>query len=195
MSGQQGQYNVGCSPTVINHFAFARKTVVQKMLHVQICAQRKTLTDETVRILLRQEIEKTTPDPAVNGKVTSIALRPKLTKTPKTLFEDVLDNAAPKERGRRPEMLTIIRSGNETRDVICNKAQDIFFGNIPTVLEEADFHVQTQIYAPSKVTPIQESSQLPPTGTTLQEMDAAALSTGGVRVRNFTTISSKADNI
>jgi len=192
MSGQQGQYNVGCSPTVINHFDFSRKTVVQKMLHVQICAQRKTLTDETVRILLRQEIEKTASDPAVNGKVTSI---PTLTKAPKTLFEDVLDNAAPKERGRRPEMLSIIRSGNETRDVICNKAQDIFFGNIPTALEEADFHVQTQIYAPSKVTPIQESSQLPPTGTTLQETDTAALSTGGGLVRNFTTISSKADNI
>jgi hypothetical protein len=105
----------------------SRKSVSQKMVHVQSCARKNSLTDETVRILIRKELDIV---PAHNLKAKG---KEKVQATPEpsepgpqnTYLEDIINNAVPKKKGKRPEVLKTVKSVTETRNVILDRARSL----------------------------------------------------------------------
>ncbi|KAI0660922.1 hypothetical protein C8Q70DRAFT_932566 [Cubamyces menziesii] len=96
-----------------------RKTVPQKMKHIQTCSKKNGLTDDTVRVLLRKEIDNL-PPVASSSKSAATAPQP---SAPETLLEDVLKDAGKKKPGRRPQVLQTVKSISETRETILDKAR------------------------------------------------------------------------
>ncbi|KAI0375702.1 hypothetical protein BV20DRAFT_1047981 [Pilatotrama ljubarskyi] len=103
-----------------------RKTVPQKMKHVQACAKKNGLTDETVRILLLKELDNLPP---VASSSKSADSEPAATPVPETLLEDVLKDANKKKPGRRPQVLQTVKSVTETRETILDKARALLQDN------------------------------------------------------------------
>ncbi|KAG6903496.1 hypothetical protein C0995_005519 [Termitomyces sp. Mi166 len=98
----------------------ARKTAAQKMLHIQSCVKKKGLTDETVQILLRKEIEFCVGDTASHkGKGKEKAV------DPQTFFEEVLAETAPKRKARRTEVRETVKTTSQTRNLILQRARAI----------------------------------------------------------------------
>ncbi|KAJ7178997.1 hypothetical protein C8R46DRAFT_1187479 [Mycena filopes] len=118
----------------------ARKSAVQKMLHIRSCAKKTGLTDATVRVLVRKEIDNAPSDPGPSkGKGKTLTDAP-ITHT--TLLEDVVRDAAPKRKGKRKEAVNTLKSVSETRENIRDRAQ-VVFGAGP--LPDGDgFAVRTQ---------------------------------------------------
>ncbi|CDO76252.1 hypothetical protein BN946_scf184470.g10 [Trametes cinnabarina] len=100
----------------------ARKTVPQKMKHIQSCAKKNGLNDETVRTLLRKELDNLSPVTSASKASTSA---PTVTLVPETLLEDVLKDTSKKKPGRRPQVLQTVKSITETRDTILEKARSL----------------------------------------------------------------------
>ena len=123
------------------------------MLHVQTCAKKKCLTDETVRILMRREIDNAVK-PTENRSNSKI-VRSSLSEAPVTLLEGVLSDNAPKKKGKRPQVLSTIQSVTENRHVILDKAQSVL--DIP---ESEELCPPTQAFAPSKFAQNRNSSRL-----------------------------------
>ncbi|KAI0335528.1 hypothetical protein GY45DRAFT_1350736 [Cubamyces sp. BRFM 1775] len=98
-----------------------RKTVLQKMKHIQTCSKKNGLTDDTVRTLLRNEIDKL-PPVASSSKSATPAPPP---SAPETLLEDILKDAGKKKPGRRPQVLQTVKSVTETRETILDKARTL----------------------------------------------------------------------
>ncbi|KAG6880367.1 hypothetical protein C0992_007778 [Termitomyces sp. T32_za158] len=97
-----------------------RKGVTQKMIHIQSCAKKKGLTDETVQVLLRKEIESYVADSASHrSKETGESV------DPQTLFEGVVAETAPKKKARRKEVLETVKTISRTRDTILERARAI----------------------------------------------------------------------
>ncbi|KAG6911228.1 hypothetical protein DXG01_003095 [Tephrocybe rancida] len=120
----------------------ARKTASQKMLHIQACAKRKALTDETIRVLLRKEIDSYVEDAAPRkGKG-----KEKATIEPETFLEKVVTDAAPKKKGRRLKVQETVRSVSQTRHLILDRARAVI-GSTSTSGHIGsggpDFHTQT----------------------------------------------------
>ncbi|KAI0352892.1 hypothetical protein OH77DRAFT_1522956 [Trametes cingulata] len=97
-----------------------RKSLLQKMKHIQTCAKKNALTDETVRILLRKELDNLPP---IASSSKSAASEPAPPAAPETLLEDVLKDANKKKPGRRPQVLQTVKSVTETRETILDKAR------------------------------------------------------------------------
>ncbi|KAI0750870.1 hypothetical protein C8Q80DRAFT_1268180 [Daedaleopsis nitida] len=95
-----------------------RKTVAHKMKHIQTCAKKFKLTNETVRILLRKELSNTQP-------VASTSELPAVPSPPasETLLEDALKDAQKKKAGRRPKVSQTVKDVSETRDNILDRAR------------------------------------------------------------------------
>ncbi|KAG5716685.1 hypothetical protein E4T56_gene16238 [Termitomyces sp. T112] len=98
----------------------ARKTATQKMLHIQSCAKKKGLADETVRILLRKEIES-----CVAGTALDKGKGKEKVVDPQTLLEEVLAETAPKRKGRRKEVGETVKTISQTRGLILERARAI----------------------------------------------------------------------
>lgn len=98
----------------------ARKTVVQKMMHIQSCAKKNSFTDETIHILLRKEIEQAADTPETKGKGKERATE---LAAPKTFFEDIVAGAAPKKKKKRPGIGESVQSITVTREVILDRAR------------------------------------------------------------------------
>ncbi|KAI0677485.1 hypothetical protein C8Q78DRAFT_1002906 [Trametes maxima] len=101
-----------------------RKTVPQKMKHMQTCAKKNGLSDETVRVLLRKELDSL-PPVASSSKSKSATPVPPSTPVPETLLEEVLKDASKKKPGRRPQVLQTVKSVTETRETILDKARSL----------------------------------------------------------------------
>lgn len=128
-----------------------RKGVAQKMVHVQSCAKKNAFTDETVKILIRQEVDKATAESQVaDAKGKSKAINPENlhTRAPKTHMEDIIQGPEPKRRGRRPEVPTL-KNGMETRDENLDRAR-VILGN-HTLPNTRDNGFQTQQFGPSRL--------------------------------------------
>lgn len=121
----------------------ARKTVTQKMLHIQSCAKKKGLTDETVQILLRKEIESCVSTNRGKEKEKCV--------DPQTLFEGVVAETAPKKKARRKEVIETVKTISRTRDIILERAKAII---TPTSSsrqnDDQEYPLQTQILGASK---------------------------------------------
>lgn len=103
-----------------------RKTATQKMKHVLFCAKKHSFNDETIRFLIRKEIE------SVVGTVGKVAEKkgigkvpPAQSPTPKTFYEHIVTDAAPKKKGRRMETGESVRSVTATRNAILDRARVI----------------------------------------------------------------------
>ncbi|KAG6854859.1 hypothetical protein C0991_012049 [Blastosporella zonata] len=118
----------------------SRKTAAQKMLHVQSCAKKKHLTDETVRILLRKEIDShaldTSPDKG-KGKAKATEFQ--------TFLEEVVAEAAPRKKGRRLEVQETVKTVSQTRDLILNKARAVIGSTLTSgPASDKEPHLSTQ---------------------------------------------------
>ncbi|KAI0650677.1 hypothetical protein C8Q79DRAFT_1006915 [Trametes meyenii] len=101
-----------------------RKTVPQKMKHIQTCAKKNGLSDDTIRILLRKELDSL-PPVASSSKSKSATPAPPSTPVPETLLEEVLKDVNKKKPGRRPQVLQTVKSVAETRETILDKARSL----------------------------------------------------------------------
>ena len=97
----------------------ARKSVEQKMKHIQSCAKKHGLTDDTVRSLLRNELNSL---PAVSTSKSNSSVEPTTPPAPDTLLEGALKDGQ-KKKGRRPQVLQTVKSVTETRSDILDKAR------------------------------------------------------------------------
>ncbi|KAF8812576.1 hypothetical protein BYT27DRAFT_7252092 [Phlegmacium glaucopus] len=86
----------------------ARKSGAQKMTHIQSCAKKYALDDGTVNLLIQKEISS--KEPFVK----------------KTFFEDVLVDAAPKQKvKRRKKEESSLKTVSVSRDSILARAQGV----------------------------------------------------------------------
>ena len=93
----------------------ARKTAHQKMIHIQTCAKKHAFTDETVRILIRKEIDNVT----AHNKAACILMESN------TYMEDIVAHAAPRKKGRRQRVAETVQTIQVTRSTILNRAQAV----------------------------------------------------------------------
>ena len=111
-----------------------RKTAAQKIKHVQSCAKKHSFNDETIRFLIRKDIESVmgdvsrTTDKKGKGKAS---VRSVQSPTPKTFYEHVVTDAAPKKKGRRVEAGETVRSVASTRNAILGRAR-VVLDSIPS---------------------------------------------------------------
>jgi len=115
----------------------ARKTAHQKMIHIQACAKKHSFTDETVRILIRKEIDLLTPNKA--GCISTES---------NTYMEDIVAHAAPRKKGRRQKAAETVQTIEVTRSTILNRAQAVLGPSFP------DAPPCTQSVGPSSINPI-----------------------------------------
>ncbi|KAI0776056.1 hypothetical protein BD413DRAFT_602559 [Trametes elegans] len=94
-----------------------RKTVPQKMKHIQTCAKKNRLSDETLLDSL--------PPTASSSKSATPAPASAPVPVPETLLEEVLRDATKKKPGRRQQVLQTVKSITETRETILDKARSL----------------------------------------------------------------------
>jgi hypothetical protein len=113
------------------------------LLHIKSCARKRALTNETVRILILQEIQKEAfPDIPATGK------KEKGVEASKTMMADLMDSAVPRKRSKRPEVIPSIRTIIDTRESILQRARAVF-DNIDSPSDA--FENPTQVFQPSKL--------------------------------------------
>ncbi|KAI9063166.1 hypothetical protein FKP32DRAFT_730754 [Trametes sanguinea] len=105
-----------------------RKTALQKMKHIQSCAKRNALNDETVKTLILKELDSLPPI-ASTSKDSAPASAHAATPIPETLLEDALKDVGKKKPGRRPQVLQTVKSIDETRNTILDKARSLLQSN------------------------------------------------------------------
>ncbi|KAJ4481714.1 hypothetical protein C8J55DRAFT_512381 [Lentinula edodes] len=98
-----------------------RKSVSQKLTHFKTCAKKHGVQDDTLVELIRKGL---IDSPAVQpkGKGTSIVVDD---ASPKTFFDEVMHDAAPKKRTRRQEVKSTVKDIAEMRNAILLKARAI----------------------------------------------------------------------
>jgi hypothetical protein len=127
-----------------------RKGVAQKMIHVQSCAKKNALTDDTVKILIRQEVDKAlTESRAAKANDPENVLT--LPEAPKTYLDELVQGVEPKKRGRHLEIKTV-KNGIETREIILERAR-VILGNHahPNAQEDGGRQFQSQEFRPSRL--------------------------------------------
>ncbi|KZT12771.1 uncharacterized protein LAESUDRAFT_15467 [Laetiporus sulphureus 93-53] len=95
----------------------ARKTTVRKLKHIGSCAKRRSLTDATIAVMIRQEIDRV---PILPEKKTKHKQQ-----EAETLLQDAVLDAGAKRRGKRPAVVTTVKSLTETREQILLKARQL----------------------------------------------------------------------
>ncbi|KAJ3921537.1 hypothetical protein F5877DRAFT_35823 [Lentinula edodes] len=98
-----------------------RKSVSQKLTHFKTCAKKHGVQDDTLVDLIRKGI-MVSPAVQPKGKGTSIVVDD---ASPKTFFDEVMHDAAPKKRTRRQEVKSTVKDIAEMRNAILLKARAI----------------------------------------------------------------------
>ncbi|KAJ7129520.1 hypothetical protein C8R44DRAFT_80246 [Mycena epipterygia] len=126
----------------------ARKSAAQKIVHIRSCAKKNGLNDETVRILIRKDLDNAPDDAGPSNR--------KGPTTSTTLLEDVVREAAPKRKGKRKEIVDALKSVSETRETILGRARMLLGSG--TLSDGHSFAVRTQAFiatAPTAPEPTQ----------------------------------------
>ncbi|OSX60433.1 hypothetical protein POSPLADRAFT_1047872 [Postia placenta MAD-698-R-SB12] len=97
-----------------------RKTVAQKLKHIRTCAKKRALTNETITILIRKELDKAPP--------TTIREEPQI---PETLLEDVMQDTGAKRKGKRKQVASTVQTLAETRGGILGRAREMLGNSQP----------------------------------------------------------------
>ena len=93
------------------------------MEHIQRCAKKKGYDDETVRIMIKNEIASSVESNIGHGKVSTTH------PTSTTLLEDVMQPPSNKRKNVNPNNLLIV--GSPLREAILSRAKDIIDGPSP----------------------------------------------------------------
>lgn len=114
------------------------KTASQKVIHIQNCAKKKSLSDETVRMLIRKEIQSSSDQNASerNDKKTT-----EEDQKPATFLETVVNEVSRTKKGRRPQILGTVKSLPETRGSILGRARAV----LDTSMQHGDTVVDAQV--------------------------------------------------
>jgi len=108
------------------------------MIHIQNCASKKFLSDDTLRALIRKEVgsssdqnsrERTGHASAEEGEKTT------------TFLETVVNEVSRTKKGRRPHVLGTVKSLPETRGSILGKARAVLDASV----QHGDSVVRSQI--------------------------------------------------
>lgn len=100
----------------------SRKTAIRKKIHIESCAKKKALNEETIWTLVQTEISKQTPQ--IMGGQGNETKEDVITR-PNTLLEDVVVEAAPKKKVKRQQTASRLTTVSSARDMILAKAQTI----------------------------------------------------------------------
>ncbi|KAJ7094627.1 hypothetical protein B0H15DRAFT_830270 [Mycena belliarum] len=133
----------------------ARKSAAQKLVHIRTCAKKNGLTDETVRILIRKEVDAAPIDAGPSKRKGKAPMDEPV--TPATLLEDVVRDAAPKRKGKRKETVDALKSVSETRETILERARVLL--DVGPFSNEQSFVVQTQALSSTGPTTVPEPTQ------------------------------------
>ncbi|KAG1755549.1 hypothetical protein EDB19DRAFT_1901759 [Suillus lakei] len=98
------------------------KTASQKVIHIQNCAKKKLLSDETVRMLIRKEIQSSSDQ---NASQRSDQKTTEEGQKSATFLETVVNEVSRTKKGRRPQILGTVRSLPETRGTILGRARAV----------------------------------------------------------------------
>ncbi|KAJ6598915.1 hypothetical protein DFH09DRAFT_18576 [Mycena vulgaris] len=117
----------------------ARKSGAQKLVHIRSCAKKNGFTDDTVRILIRKEVDNAANDAGPSKRKGKALEDAPTTRT--TLLEDVVREAAPKRKGKRKETVDALKSVSETRETVLSRARMLLGSGL-----FSDENVQTQAF-------------------------------------------------
>ncbi|KAG2156194.1 hypothetical protein DEU56DRAFT_224120 [Suillus clintonianus] len=112
------------------------KTASQKVIHIQNCAKKKFISDETVRTLIRKEIQSSSDQNASGHQKTTEG-----GQKPATFLETVVNEVSRTKKGRRPVVLGTVKSLPETRGSILGRARAV----LDTSLQHGDSVVGAQV--------------------------------------------------
>lgn len=120
------------------------------MLHVQTCAKKKAFTDQTIKILIRQEIDKV-PDENPRSKGKGKAPEPEnvLSEAPRTLMDDVVREAEPKKKGRRANATITVKPVAEIHGIIRDKFRSVLGDHALPNIEDGTDHRNIQAFGRS----------------------------------------------
>jgi hypothetical protein len=105
----------------------ARKTVIEKMKHLQACAKKFRLEDETVIVLIQQELEQMAAlDKGGKGKLHNPEEQFPEGFVTATVLEHLVGDTQPKKRGRKADAHSTIVAPTAQRGAIVERAQAIF---------------------------------------------------------------------
>ena len=116
----------------------SKKTASQKMIHIQNCAKKKYLSDQTVTTLIREEVESSCSQNSPGAGPTIAKEGEKSTTFLETIINDI-----PQKTGRRPQVLETIKSLPETRSSILGKARAV----LDASMQHNDFAVPDGVQA------------------------------------------------
>lgn len=143
----------------------ARKTVPQKMKHIQTCAKKKKLTDETVIFLIREELQRNpVQDSRRKGGPVVMSL-----PEPQTLLENIVQDDAARKKGRRPKVTESVKEPTETRSDILERARLLLQSSGSKILAAQPMHCpksppRTQAFGESALA-LKFRSNVPPVPT------------------------------
>ncbi|ETW83874.1 hypothetical protein HETIRDRAFT_425463 [Heterobasidion irregulare TC 32-1] len=120
-----------------------KKSVAQKIIHIQSCAKKKGLTETTLKILLTQQLENA-QNTQGKGKAKDVVDEVEL--APKTYLEGVLEEAGTKKRKKRAKVVSTVQSLSQTSNAIRDRARLLFTN--PQSLQPLQ---ATQAFGPSKL--------------------------------------------
>lgn len=133
-----------------------RKGVTPKMVHLQSCAKKNGLTDDTVKVLIRQEVQRSIAEdptsnikPAGKGKGKADELENSVLEAPKTYLEVI--QAETKRKGRRPETVETVKTVTENRNDILDRARTVLGNHVLPNTQEAVDRQQTQGFGTSRL--------------------------------------------
>lgn len=105
------------------------KTASQKVIHIQNCAKKKFLSDETVRMLISKDIQSSSDQKTSEECQKS------------TFLETVVNEVSRTKKSRRPQTLGTVKSLPETRGSILGRARAV----LDTFVQHGDSVVDAQV--------------------------------------------------
>ncbi|THH11484.1 hypothetical protein EW145_g641 [Phellinidium pouzarii] len=108
-----------------------RKTVAQKISHIEKCAKTGRLSNETMRILISREVESKSQlskaQASAKAKKRQPSVQPAEERPPKTFLEDVLEEGEGQRIYRhQTRVIKSVKSVGETRNNILERAKLLF---------------------------------------------------------------------
>jgi hypothetical protein len=136
-----------------------RKTAPQKKKHIQGCAKKLGMTDDTVAHLVRAELKRVADAPPdVPSKVKSVESAVPEAPQPGTLLEELIVGGAKKKSGRRPQVVETVKELHETRQGILDRARQLLSSSkVATPAVEGQVEAGSSSYSPPRTQPFGES--------------------------------------
>ncbi|KAF4620008.1 hypothetical protein D9613_005348 [Agrocybe pediades] len=104
-----------------------RKSPTLKMSHIRTCAKKRGLQEETLRLLVKQQVTNYQSEPKKDEKGKQTEKSPEYTGAvkPNTFLEHVLGDAVPKKKSKRQRPKITLAGVSSTREAILARAQSI----------------------------------------------------------------------